>query len=365
MALTENQVVDLIKSVTGDVLQKEKELDLESFKIICKNYIQAIDTQLKSLRNRKSLMDRVLAVGKFMHDDQAQMQKMLILSHSFENAFNNFLGRKIPITWVTTSGKVFISSQENTIDLYGSAKSAVRQSNTSGRIYTGKIRGIRQDMFNKEMLDPELKDLQEKINKSAQGKQGLFQEAKRRYFKSETMSYAKKHQNQIKNIYWSIDKKDGNPKHFSKRISSPGYIGEGYVAMLLTTAHENVTIPHDPPPYDGSTENYIKIIAVAAAKGDAIPGIIQGDIKANENGSVQLAIKQGRSFSAASISGNIGIAYAFLATTQTDLLSKETIKEKLEEMGKKWSSVSWEKIFEEISGQLAKGFELNFNFDIT
>lgn len=363
MALVEDEIVKLIKSVTGDVLQQQKQLDLQSFKIICKNYINAINIELNNLKVRASLMERVLAIGKFMHDDITGMQKILILSHAFENAFNNFLGRKIPITWVTSSGKIFIASEETTIDLYGSAQSAVRDSNTSGRIYTGKIKGIRQNMFNEEYLDPQLKQLQKQIDQSANNKRQIFQESKRRYNQSLNMEYAKqdKYKHMVQNIYWASDTKDGEPKDWSEKIASAGYIGEGYVAMVLNTAHNSVntliSIPSKQPPYNPQAEKYIEILANYAAQGDAIPGIIQGDIKANESGSIQLAIKQGKSFSTASIAGNVAIAYAFLLTPQTELLSRQTIQSKLNKMGEEWKSASWKKIFEQISNQVVEGIQ--------
>jgi len=67
-------------------------------------------------------------------------------------------------------------------------------------------------------------------------------------------------------------------------------------------------------------------VAEFALQGDSIPGIIQGDIKATDDGSIQLAIKQGPAFHAASIAGNVAIAYAFLYKTQTQLLSPETFR---------------------------------------
>lgn len=359
MALTENQVEELIKKVTGDVLQEEKQLDLQTFIIVCKNYIQAIQQQLKTLENRYSLMERVVAIGRFMHDDISGMQRMLVLSHSFELAFNNFLGRQIPLTWVTETGNILIGSEQTIIQLYASARSAVKKSNTSGRIYTGKIKGIRQDMFNKKLLNSELKDLQQKINDSAMNKKAAFQQSKRRYNKSSKMEYAKQNESLISNIYWNADTSDGNPKHWSKKIASAGYIGEGYVAMVLNMAHQKaIAIYPQQPPYDKISQSYIEYIATAASLGDAIPGIIQGDIKANDSGTIQLAIKQGYSFSAASISGNVAIAYAFLLTPQTELLQREEIQKQLDIMGKEWKSASWDRIFQAISKQVAAGIQI-------
>ena len=362
--LTQEQVEKLVKKVTEDFLLDEKQLNFQQFKIICKNYLNEINKQIQNLQTRKDLMDRIQAIGSIMHGDVSAVQRILILSHSFENALNNFLGRQIPITWVSSSGNIQIASESTMLSLYGSAKLGLSAQHDitkgiqQGRSYVGRIQGVNNSIFKDKYLNPELQKIQQDLNRSAENKKRVFIQAKRRYKRSQNMSYASnpKTQNVVKNIYWRVATETGARINWSDKISNPGYIGEGYVAMVLHTKNDQLKTritfsdPKHMPPYNLVAEDYLRILAEYALQGDPVPGIIQGDVRASEDGSVQLAVKQGRNFSSASIAGNIAIAYAILYHAQNNLVDAKNIKQQLQKV----KTTNWQAIFEALTGVLRK-----------
>lgn len=351
---TIEEIIQVIKQKTEEAINSFAQLDIEDFKIICKEYISGIELYLTEMEDRASLAQRIQMIGTLMHGDQTKFQNLLQLSHNFENAFNNFLGREVPLTWVNSVGDIYIASEETLAKLYSKAKV---DKTKSSRTYRGTLKGVNQSMFENNHLNPKLAKLQADINESAKNKKALLLEGRRRYHKSDKMQYAKKHQDQIKNIYWATtDPSDGQPKGWSNQIVSSGYITEGYVAMVINTAHDQlnevISFPANQPPYILEYQIYIKELAEKAAEGDAIPGIIKGDINANESGSIQLAIKGGHRFSTASISGNIAIAYAMLLFPQ-NFPNRQSVKEALANLEKQYTA-KWQQIFEAITGQVAQ-----------
>jgi len=70
------------------------------------------------------------------------------------------------------------------------------------------------------------------------------------------MSYASnpKYSNTISNIYWRVGQKNGTRLHWSGRIVNAGFIGEGYVALIINSRDDQIntriTFPNKTPPYD-------------------------------------------------------------------------------------------------------------------
>ena len=358
-SLTQQQIDKLVKQVTKNVLLEEKQISIDQFKIICQNFLQSIHRQVDILVNRKNLIERIQAIGALMHDDVSSLQNILILSHTFESALNNFLGRTIPITWVSNTGNIKIAEESTVLSLYGSANLGLSaqhdlKAGISGRSYAGRIEGVNNKTFSKEVTDPKLKQLQEQINKSSENKKRVFVEAKRRYSNSPNMAYASnpKTSGTVQNIYWRVFYTNGSRLRHSQKIANAGYLGEGYVALILHTkndvVNEKITFPSskNAPPYNLIGQDYLRQLADYALQGDAIPGIVRGDINADETGNIQLAIKQGRNFGTASIAGNVAIAYAILYKSQNQLLNPQNIRKQLQNV----NSTKWQAIFEALTG---------------
>lgn len=351
-------IKNLLIKITGQEIEKNQKIEIEDFKKICKNYLQTLDAILNKMQQKETLEERIFIIGQLMHEDTNSLQELLIASHIFENALNTFLGRSIPITWVSRLGQIFIASEEDMLKLYNTAEI----NDKSGAV--GLFKGINKQYFQQKMLNPKLKQLQEQLNRSAENKKEVFLQSKRRYQKTTTkdaadLAYENQPEGKLStpNIYWRVTRR-GDKMHWSKRIPNAGYVTQGYVAMVLKSRrkqlNEKITFPDpssvpDPNLYILKNEQWIKRLSYYAAKGDNLPGIILGDVKASTNGDIQLAVKSGPKFRSASISGNVAIAYAFLYIQQDQLLKPQVFRRRLENIAQKYSQASWKKIFSQLA----------------
>lgn len=90
-----------------------------------------------------------------MHNDISSVQGILVLSHTFETALNNFLGRKIPITWVSNTGNIQIAEESAILSAYGSANLGLSAQHGKGTTsYVGRIEGVNNRTFQEKILDP-------------------------------------------------------------------------------------------------------------------------------------------------------------------------------------------------------------------
>lgn len=341
MADSSEMIKKLILQITENALLEERQVDINDFIEVCQKYLNVIDQELLRLQNTLSLKQRVEQIGRLMHNDDTALQTMLIYSHAFEVEFNNFLKRKVHLAWVSNAGNVYLGSEKVITEMYAKSTVSIFEKNKE-KSYRGYVKG-RVRNFNPFELNAEMQKLQDDLRRSANNKRQLFQEAKRRYNKSSKLNYSPSDQ---PGLYWAVEGgyQDGNPKNWSKRIASGGYIGEGYVKLLLDFPDTKIS-PVNGPSYN-EDQSYIEILANYSLGGDNIPGIIRGDISATEDGSVQLAIKQGKFFHTASIAGNIGIAKAFL-DNKSILLNSDIdigeIRKKIQSI----SQVSWQGLYNE------------------
>lgn len=285
-----------------------------------------------------------------MHDNEYILRNMLILSHAFEVEWNNFLGREIPITWISEAGVVYLASEQAILNMYAHGQLSVFDTNKE-QVYRGYIKG-RVYNFNPFELTEEKQKIQDQLTRATQNKKQLFKEGKRRYNKSKTEEL----NIPVKpTLYWAMDK-DGNPKHwFHNVISSAGYIGEGYVKLALD--YPDISMhPVNGPDYILQEQQYIEQLASYAYSGDNIPGITQGDIKYDEQGNLQFAIKQGKHFHSASITGNIAIAEIFKKNTQKLKNSNINIQN-LKSYVEKFSNTTYEELYDYLEEYLNKQFQ--------
>lgn len=302
-------IYNLVEKVTNQRILQKRQIDLNQFLQICIRYLNAIDVHINRLQNIKNLKERISLVGKLMHDDQYSLRQMLILSHAFQHQWNNFLGRQIPITWISNAGVVYLASQQAVLNMYAEGTLSKYDMNKD-QVYRGYIEG-RAYNFNPFELNEQSQKIQDQLTFATQNKKGVFIEGKRRYNK--TVAYTDKDiiEGGIpkRTLYWAVSE-DGHYKHFDRSIASAGFLGQGYIQLALDYPTISMN-PVNGPNYILSQEGYIELLAKYSSSGDAIPGIVRGDIKYDQSGNLQFAIKQGKAFHTASITGNIGIAQAF------------------------------------------------------
>lgn len=368
-----------LKDITKQSLSQEQEKTLKEFKIQCKSYLQAIDQLIKRKNNELTLQSRIMVIGQLMHPSNNKLsivQDLLNRTLEFENKFNQYLGRQIPITWIsTTTGEVHIATYKDEVQLFKNAKYAV-QKKGSARSYRGLISGVNENSF-KNQLTGQLKELQNKINQQTKNRAEVYLQSLRRYDKTskeqkdgdpQALELAKKNIGK-KVQYWRKTIR-GDVINWEK-INSRGFIGQGYIALILNHPYSGGKIHFDTsqmPDYNLIAQDQIESLAEYAAKGDAVPGALQGDVKVDD-GHIQLAVKQGPSFHTASITIDVAIAYAFLQSNQPYLLSPQNINKSLENLIQKSAkdTTSWEKIYQWLVNQpikKVKGQQLKIIIDI-
>lgn len=343
------QIYNLVEKVTNQRVLEKKEIDINQFLQICVNYLNAIDIELEQLQVIKNLKERISAVGQLMHDNEYILRNMLILSHAFEHEWNNFLGREIPITWISQAGRVYLASEQAILNMYAHGDLSIFDTNKE-QVFRGYIKG-RAYNFNPFQLNEQAQKIQNQLRAATENKRTLFKESKRRYNKSRS--------NEINipvkpTLYWAVDQ-DGNPKHwFQNVIPSAGFLGEGYIKLALD--YPNISMnPINGPSYLLDQQHYVEMLASYAFQGDNIPGIVQGDIKYDESGNLQFAVKQGKRFHTASITGNIAIAELFKKNKE-QLKNSKISKQQLRKYVQNFSNTSYQQLYNYLEDFLQKEF---------
>lgn len=359
-------MVDNIEKINQTIWKGTKQridekisIDIQDFLQVCNNYLSAMNNCIHNLENTKNLKQRLTLIGTMMHDQNATLQQMLLLSQNFQIAWNSFLKREVILTWISNVGEIHLFSEEDTMKTYSKASLSKNDKDRTWRGY------ISSKTFDPTNLTKEQKILQDQINDSAKNKQQLFIESKRRYNRSlgntdaegEPINFPRK-----RILYWAQNPngQSGNNKGFSRKIiSSAGYIGQGYLDVVLKYPEVEIS-PIDGPDYIMEYEQYVKELSQSAQEGNAIPGIFKGDVTYLENGNIQFAVKQGNAFRTASISGNVAIALLF-DTYKEQLKNKildDKAQQKIKEKVQSFSFVSSYKLYTQLESFLKKEFDI-------
>lgn len=359
-------------------LTKEGKQVLENFKQECRNYITGL-THFLDIITPSSLASRIVGLSAIIRDNgsASTIREIEVLSHNFETKLNQFLGRAVPITHVDmniergTAGTITILSQQEMISLYRTAR---KGTGLSAKLTQQSLLSHTDTKFGNQFLAEQLKKLQKEIDQHTRNLQSVFTEALRRWKKSPTMNYAKKHSNQIPNIYWYLPFKNPKIKQIGwsqkigglkEDVASGGQFGQQWVNLVINN-HNKVAsnIPqYVKNEYNSKLEEALQVFVQYQA--DSVPGILIGDIKVQSDSRISLAVKQGRGFNAASIGGNIVIAFAFLKQSDIRWLQPELLKKQLEEwLPKKLQQVDWENIYAALIGQEIKGVQQPILIDL-
>lgn len=258
----------------------------------------------------KSQMDTIYAN---MRQAEKNTQKALQLQHIFEKQLNDFLGRTIYLTYVNKQGNLYIYDDANIGKLYSSAT-----------VNTGRGNISASKLF--DTMDIE-KDLKEKIQYSIRNKAAVFRAAVARWEKEKTQTV--KDYNPSKNtFYWRLY--DYHISGWTKPFSNRGWIAQGYAGAVIN---------EDKDVSSSNLEESLKNLYEKHMKQDSIGAAIKGDIKLDDNGNIQFAIKSGNSFSTAKFGQYIRLAYNI---TQIKILTPSQLESVLPKL------VNFSKITDEI-----------------
>jgi len=210
-----------------------------------------------------------------------------MLQHSFENQLNNFLGRKIYLSWVNDEGHILYFDEANIGRLYASATA----NRGRGNISASKVENLMDvnDLTN---------DLQKKLEDSERMRAHVYNIAIARWSGNEANETVKNYNPSKKTFYWKLI----DNRHISgwtKPISTKGVIAEGYAGAVIN---------EDPDVVSSNLEYSLKNLYENHIQKDSLGAAIKGDIIWNENGNIQFAIKEG-SFSTARFGQYLNLAY--------------------------------------------------------
>lgn len=306
-ALTEAAVSEIVKSDKGDYqkLRKAAKLFLDQVQMTSDLYEDAI-------KQRKAA-DKIREMYSNMRDEETYTQKILGYQHSFENSLNNFLGRKIYLTYVKDDGSFNFYDDFNIGKLYEQATKNDGRGNLSAS----------------KMFDAN--DLQANINQTIQ----QSTERRREVYVTALARYRNKKDDKVRNpisnrnypdektFYWQQRK---SLLDHTERIMNEGLIAEAYAGAVINESDDIDGINRE------KVEDSLHNLWHSHIKGkkDSIGAAIKGDVTYRHNGDIQFAVKKG-SFSTAKVGQYVNLA---LNIMQLKLLTPEELQKNFKQMTK-------------------------------
>lgn len=291
---------DTLKDAAEKFLQEMKTLNLKdganyNHQKILNNLIKS--AQVESNGNLKINEEELTLYTqkKEKISQEKYIQSSLVLAHKFENSLNEYLNRRIFLTYVTEKGEIIAFNEGYTEEIYNEVsgkKGATGSINISKKKIEKYKKEIEDENNNKK--DKFISDLNKKIQNIAQRKNKVFTKAIFRWEQN-------KGNTDNRYYYWTINKKNG----ITDIIPNRGYIAEGYADAVIN---------NDIQVTNNKINSSLKRLWEAHIYPESIPAPVKGDIvqkfikNINQNHtSLQFAIKYG-SASTASVSPYIYLA---------------------------------------------------------
>ena len=343
---------EILAQYGSEVVSEKQQKNLNYLKIIGQNFIDRITKILKEQaqkqRQQYSLKRRIEAIGNFMHQSSFNTQNILQEAANFQHQLDTFLGRVIAITYVTDKGDINITTNVQAQQVYGKMG---KGSGLTGKMFNGDkaIQGQLEGQLSQLQKKLDLQKLQNDINKAVMNRRSVYTVALSR-FRKKNMDYKKEDEdNANPSTYWHL-RSTGQQVGW-QQIKNGGFIGQGYVNLIINTedpGHELIFTRH---PYNFEFEDQVEKLAKRAAEGDAVAGALIGDVVyLKDNGAIQLAVKQGWIFNAASIGPTVSIAEALVRIDNYGIL--KNLRVILEEKLTKMKQTNWESVFTALTGQV-------------
>lgn len=254
--------------------------------------VQILSNQYQQGLSRTSIKQKITDLYTGMRQDTKYSQEILSYQHEFETRLNEFIGRKIYLTYVTETGHINYYGEANVGKLY--------QEGTANR---GRVNIGESKIFDANDLTENLKMV---VNRAEQQRIKVYQEAIRRYTKNDSetkMNYAPSE----KTFYWWKKEKETiheakNLDGWTDKILNKGIIAEGYAGAVIN---------EDTHVMNNKIELGLKTLWTDHIAKDSIGAAIKGDVVLTSNGHIQFAIKEG-SFSTARVGQYVRLAYNIL-----------------------------------------------------
>ena len=266
---------------------------------------------MTSSGSRESLVNLKLAI----HTDENRLQQAIKAQYYFEEKVNEFLGRQIHLAWVDIkTGKIYLIDEIAARTLYSGAHETginlrggyVMSNQTEVEEFKNKLTQLDTFVNNKYKSK-----VNERINKHKQ----LMRVAIKRHSRNRQSSnrWYSTHKD---TVFWQKALSGADKWGWSEE-TKPGFISQAYVDLIFNST-ENLQIQGDDNfrrfIYIKEREDNIGRFTDFIGKGDAIPGIVKGDIIVNNTGdSIHIAVKSTQRFSTAGLGAYIAVAYKIIA----------------------------------------------------
>lgn len=276
---------NLLEQTAKDIYDIDKG-DFTALKIAAQDFLSKVDyisdLYEKGLKE-KSIRTKIRSLYRAMREETSYTRNMLQLAHEFERAVNNFIGRKIYLTYVKEDGSFIFYDDANIGKLYAQATA----NRGRGNISQGKI-------FDANDLQ---KNLQKEIDKSIKNRNKVYKEAVERW-QSNKNEGTKDYNISKKTFYWRLH--DAHSiSGWTNPIATKGIIAEGYAGAVIN---------EDPQVVNSAVEPSLKRLWENHIHKDSVGALVKGDVVMERDGSIQFAVKEG-SFSTAMIGQYVNLAY--------------------------------------------------------
>jgi hypothetical protein len=286
-------VQNILEQQTSDsIVQDELSLSFPLLKKAANDFLKELEN-LSNLSSHQSLLQQMqntsdktnLLYGN-MRSDSLYTRQVLKAQHEFEKKVNEFLNRKIYLTYVDEQGSVIAYDDIAVEQIYQQATGNVGR----GNINPGAIRKATN-------IDKEVLDINKKIQKSVAKRKEVYLTAIQRW-ESNSSEGNKNYNPSYHTFYWRLNNSH-NITGWTNKIDSRGVIAEGYAEAVINNKMDVLNNQKEVSLFN-LWHNYIKK--------DSVPAAVKGDVVLADDGSIQFAIKQGQ-FSTAKIGQYINLAY--------------------------------------------------------
>lgn len=280
MPSNENTITNSIIQITSKDFIQVEEGNFQDLKQASIKFINEVlncyqnSLRVQSLIKTQNLKNGLQYFYQYMRQNTNFTKNILQLQGYFETQINNFLGRKIHLTWVSKEGHLLFIDQANLSQLYKKAFGQFGRGGLSENTLKNLESDIEQTLINKFKESQELRI-------------GAYIEIKNRWMDPKNK----------KRFYYHGYYNDFKRRKYTRHFSNLGGIAEGYAGAVINEDPQII--------WKGASylqQQYsIRRLYEKHIQLDSVAGAIKGDVIFNtdeNNGKIHFAIKEG-SFSTA------------------------------------------------------------------
>lgn len=292
MAKNKDIIEGTLKEAVAEEVVKGEKGNFLQLQNAAKHFLKEIEILNEKQRyiiSRSKLKTQIQELYKQTRENEVYLREVLSRMLTFEEALNDFLGRRIYLTYIYPEGNISFYGDESVRKIYESATPNWGRGNVS----PGK-------MFSTNDLE---KEIQKRIQDSIKKRKDVYRVAIERYSeKNKNEEYF--HYNPSKDTFYWWAKYHVSLGGWTDPIKTRGEIAEGYADAVINEDSEIMSSKMESS-LKNLWLNYIK------GKKDSIAALIKGDVVYSKNGDIQFAVKSGQ-YSTAKIGQYVNFAYNVL-----------------------------------------------------